>query len=81
MTEIQAPYLAENHKEWKCLSCGAVLGHSFKHNGIYRLSLRNIIATGAIEVLCNCGTIREWHSDAEGIKRLVEMTGRKYTNG
>jgi len=85
MTETQAPYLAEkeNRKDWKCQSCGVTLGYSFKHNGICRLSMpdRGVCATGRIDVECfGCGKIREWFADAEAIRRIVEMTGRKYNN-
>lgn len=78
MTETQAAYAV---KTWNCNNCGYVLGFVEKHNGIYRLSIpdRGIYATGRVNIKCfKCGEIREWHTDAEAIKRLVEMTGRKY---
>ena len=65
---------------WNCKKCGAVLGTIDRHNGLNRLSMpdRGILATGRVDVKCfQCGAVREWFADAEVIKRLVEMTGRK----
>jgi len=80
MTESQAAY-AVGQKTWNCKVCGYALGVVIKHNGIYRLRMedRGIYATGRVDVTCfKCGAIREWHADAEAIKRIVKMTGRKY---
>ena len=80
MTESQAVYTV-NQKTWNCKVCGYALGVVIKKNGIYRLWLedRGILATGLVNVTCfKCGAIREWHTDAEALKRLVELTGRKY---
>lgn len=83
MTENQAAYLT-NQKPWDCHNCDTPLGEVVKHNGIYRLRMedRGIYATGRVDVTCfKCGSVREWHADAEAIKRLLELSGRKYRNG
>lgn len=80
MTEIQARY-DTGEKTWNCKKCGEPLGTIDRKNGICRLSMpeRGIYATGRIDVTClHCGAVREWFADAEAVKRLVEMTGRKW---
>ena len=80
MTESQSAYTVQQ-KTWNCRHCGYPLGAVVKRNGVLRLRMddRGIYATGRVDVTCfKCGSVREWHADAEAIKRLVEMTGRKY---
>lgn len=63
---------------WNCKNCECVLGEIDKNHGLNRLSIRGIVITGRADVTCEkCGTVREWFADAEAIKRIVRMTGRK----
>lgn len=80
MSENQAVY---GDKTWNCKKCGQPLGIIERRNGIYHLSIpdRGIYATGRIDVKCfECGSVREWYADAEAMKRLIELTGRKYNH-
>lgn len=82
MSENQSEYLAKE-KTWDCKNCGHPLGVIDRKNGINKLSMpdRGIYATGRIDVTClKCGSVREWFADAEAMRRLLEMSGRRYKN-
>lgn len=67
-------------RTWNCKNCGRSLGVIKRVNGIYHLNLpeRGVYATGRVDVTCpGCGAVREWFADAEAVRRLVELTGRR----
>jgi len=63
---------------WNCYNCGAILGEIDRTKGLNKLSIRGILITGRADVTCEkCGAVREWFADAEAIRRLIRMTGRR----
>lgn len=78
MTETQAAYDCASPTDWICRRCGAVLGTIERGKSLHKLQIRNILITGRADVTCqSCGTVREWFADAEAIKRLVDLAGKK----
>lgn len=77
-SEYAIPKDLRQRKKWCCKRCGRVLGEVFKNNHIYHLAVtgNDIIATGNIQIRCECGHWQEWYMDKYALDLIIERSAR-----